>query len=389
MTSESTSKQTGRQLLHAVCLLAILGSLSCLPVYGQLVHQLSYNNTGWADQNLNGAAMDQYSANVAAFLTTPNDQAHVYYISTGSSPHVHQLFYNGTSWSDSDLTALAKGPAAFGPVSGFSVGNFQYVYYVTDSTPAHVHQLLYNNVSWVDSDLTALSGSKTSTIAQLVAFTTAPALHVYYRDGASSHIHQLFSDNGSSWQDQDLTSITGGTLTSYLSAGINNGNLQYVYFVDDSSHLHQLYYNNLNWSDTDLTLLTNTPPLETGSVAAFAIAKTKKIRVYLTNANNGHIMQFSSNNSGVKWTSVDLTKRTKGPLPDGASALLAFVTTPNNYAHVYYVSGSQVNEIYQPTATTWKNQNLSASGGGALVDQFSGLAGFSMQNEQFVFYVAQ
>ena len=389
MISKSTCKQTGRRLLHAICMLAILGSVASRSAHGQQVHQLFYNNSRWADQNLNGATMNQFSANVAAFLTTPNEQSHVYYISTGSSPHVHRLFYNGTNWSDSDLTALSRGPAAFGPVSGFSVGNYQYVYYVSNSTPSHVHQLLYNNASWVDSDLTALSKGKTSTIAQLVAFTTAPALHVYYRDVASSHIHQLFSDNGSSWQDQDLTSITGGTLTTYLSAGINNGNLQYVYFVDGMSHLHQLYYNNLKWSDTDLTQLTNTPPLETASVAAFAIARTKKIRVYLTNANNGHIMQFSSNNSGIKWTSVDLTKRTKGPLPDGASAILAFVTTPNNDAHVYYVSGSQVNEIYQPTATTWKTQNLSASGGGALVDQWSGLGGFSMQNEQFLFYVAQ
>jgi Fungal fucose-specific lectin len=389
MIRKSSRKHTGRRLHHALCTLAILGSLACLPAYGQQVHQLYYDNTGWADRNLNGATMNQFSANVAAFLTTPNDQTHVYYISTGTSPHVHQLFYNGTNWSDSDLTTLSKGPAAFGPVSGFSVGNFQYVYYVSNSTPSHVHQLLYNNASWVDSDLTALTGGETSTIAQLVALTTAPALHVYYRDAASGHIHQLFSNDGSSWQDQDLTSLTGGTLTTYLSAGINNGNLQYVYFVDGSNHLHQLYYNNLKWSDTDLTLSTNTPPLETGSVAAFAIARTKKIRVYLTNANTGHIMQFSSNNSGIKWTSVDLTKRTKAPLPDSASALLAFVTTPNNDAHVYYVSGSQVNEIFQPTATTWKNQNLSSSGGGALVDQFSGLAGFSMQNQQFVFYVAQ
>jgi hypothetical protein len=97
MTSKSTHKQTG-WLLHAVCVLAILGSVTCLPAYGQQVHQLSYNNAGWADQNLNGVTMDQYSANVAAFLTTPNNQSHVYYISTGSSPHVHQLFYNGTSW---------------------------------------------------------------------------------------------------------------------------------------------------------------------------------------------------------------------------------------------------------------------------------------------------
>jgi hypothetical protein len=389
MTSKSTHKQNGHQLLHAVYVLAILASLACIPASGQQVHQLFYNNSGWADQNLNGATLNQFSASVAAFLTTPNDQSHVYYISDGSVTHVHQLFYNGTSWADSDLTNLSKGPQALGPVTGFSVGNFQYVYYVSRTTPNHVHQLLYNNSSWVDSDLTALTGGRPGTIAQLVAFTTSPALHVYYRDAASSHIHQLFSDSGTSWQDTDLTSITGGTLAINLSAGINNGNLQFVYSLDGSSHLHQLYYNNLNWSDTDLTVLTKTAPLETDSVAAFVIPRTKKIRVYLTSSSNGHLFQIASNNNGVKWVSTDLTKRTKAPLPDSASAILAFVTTPNNGAHIYYVSGSQVNELYQPTPTTWANQNLTTSGGGALVDQFSGLAGFSIQNEQAVFYVAQ
>jgi hypothetical protein len=389
MTSKSIAKQTGRRLLHAVYVLAILGSLACLPAYGQQVHQLFYNNSNWADQNLNGATMDQFSANVAAFLTTPNNQSHVYYISDGSVTHVHQLFYNGTSWADSDLTTLSRGPQALGPVTGFSVGNFQYVYYVSRTTPSHVHQLLYNNASWVDSDLTALTKGKTSTITQLVAFTTSPALHVYYRDAASSHIHQLFSDNGTTWQDTDLSSITGGTLASYLSAGINNGNLQFVYFLDGSDHLHQLYYNNLKWSDTDLTVLNKTAPLETSSVAAFVIPGTKKIRVYMTSSNNGHIFQIASNNNGVKWVSTDLTKRTKAPIPDSASAILAFITTPNDGAHIYYVSGSQVNQLYQPTATTWANQNLTTSGGGALVDQFSGLAGFSIQNEQSVFYVSQ
>jgi hypothetical protein len=389
MTSKSIAKQTGCRLLYGVYAFAILCGLACLPAYGQQVHQLFYNNSNWADQNLNSATLNQFSANVAAFLTTPNNQSHVYYISDGSVTHVHQLFYNGTGWADSDLTTLSRGPQAIGPVTGFSVGNFQYVYYVSRTTPSHVHQLLYNNSIWVDSDLTALTKGKPGTIGQLVAFTTSPALHVYYRDAASSHIHQLFSDNGTTWQDTDLTSITGGTLATNLSTGINNGNLQFVYFVDGSDHLHQLYYNNLSWSDTDLTELNKTAPLETSSVSAFVIPRTKKIRVYMTSSSNGHIFQIASNNNGVKWVSTDLTKRTKAPIPDSASAILAFITTPNNEAHVYYVSGSQVNQLYQPTATTWANQNLTTAGGGALVDQFSGLAGFSIQNEQAVFYVSQ
>jgi hypothetical protein len=380
-------KDTLHRLRRAACAFGLLISLAGLPAYGQQIHQLSYNNASWMDQNLFGAQTDPHTG-IAAFVTTPNNGPHTYYLA--NNDHVRQLFYNGVSWSDEDLTLETGAPSAIAKsaVTGFSLQNFQYVYYI--GSDQHLHQFYYNNSVWVDSDLTALAGGPLSSSAtQLVAFTTgSPALHVYYMawDG---HIHQTYATTGSNWQDQDLTVSSGGASGNGVwMAGFNIANFQYVYYVANTGHVHQLLYNNANWTDEDLTALTATPSVAPGSgVAALVVPGSKKLRVYLI-ASNNHILQLASTNN-KKWTSSDLTKKTKGPLADAANAIVGFATTPNNQLHVYYVSGNHVNQLFLPTpATKWQNEDLTMKANGGLANGTSGLAGFSLQNFQYVFYAA-
>ena len=145
---------------------------------------------------------------------------------------MHQLFYNGTNWADEDLTAETGAPQA-NPlaVSAFSVGNYQYVYYV--DLNHDVHQLLYNNSGWTDTDLTEIVGGPQAG-GQLVAFTTSPAMHVFYTEADNNDVHQIFNTNGTNWQDQDLTVVTGGASVGGEGvSGFNIGNYQYIYFLDD------------------------------------------------------------------------------------------------------------------------------------------------------------
>lgn len=387
MIRKTTYKDNLNRLRHAVCAFGLLLSLAALPAYGQQIHQLSYNNSNWADQNLFGAQTDP-STGIAAFVTTPNDEPHTYYLA--SNDHVHQLFYNGVSWSDEDLTAETGAPSAIAKsaVTGFSVQNFQYVYDI--GSDQHLHQLLYNNSAWADSDLTAITGGPlSSTATQLVAFTTgSPAVHVYYM-ASNGHIHQTFNTTGSNWQDQDLTALSGGPSGNGVwMAGFNIANFQYVYYVANTGHVHQLLYNNSSWADEDLTALTATPSVAPGSgVAALVVPGSKKLRVYLI-ASNDHVLQLSSTNN-KKWTSADLTKKTKGPLADTANGIVGFATTPNNQLHVYYVSGNHVNQLFLPTpATKWQNEDLTVLTNGGTANGVSGIAGFSLQNLQYVYYVA-
>jgi hypothetical protein len=394
MTIKTSCKNALTSLRYAVCAFGLLLSLAALPAYGQYVHQLSYNGSNWMDQNLNGVPANGYTE-IAAFLTTPNDQAHVYYVSSLDTSHVHQLFYNGVSWSDEDLTTLSgAAPATPGSsISGFSVGNYQYVYYIGEEED--VHQLLYNNSGWTDTDLSALTGGPIA--LELFALTTSPALHVYYVDYNDFHIHQLFSPDGSSWQDQDLSSLTGGTTAAgHWMSGFNIGNFQYVYFVASNNHVHQFLYNNSSWSDRDLTALTKTLPVsENRGVQALVIPGTKKLRVYLQ-ASNGHLLQLASSN-GTTWSSTDLTKKAKAPLADAGDQIAAFATTPDKALHIFYVSDLGVGEDYehiveltQPTASTWAYQDLTAlTNGGSPLDQYGSLTGFSLGKDQYLFYVAQ
>src|SRR5437588_375690 len=94
----------------------IFGALITIPSqsFGQHIHELFYNNVNWVDTDLSaltGAARAE-SQGIAAFYTIPNDEFHVYYAS-GGDRHIHQLYFNGSAWSDSDLTALTGATIAF------------------------------------------------------------------------------------------------------------------------------------------------------------------------------------------------------------------------------------------------------------------------------------
>jgi hypothetical protein len=202
------------------------------------------------------------------------------------------------------------------------------------------------------------------------------------------HINQLFN-TGTTWTNEDLTAETGGALANGVGmSGVNVQNFQFVYYVATTGDVHQLFYNNANWADEDLTTLTNTLPAAPGSgVTALVVPGSKKLRVYMI-ASNDHVLQLASTLS-KKWSGSDLTKKTKGPLANPANGMVGFATTPNNQLHVFYLSGNHVNQLFLPTpATKWSNQDLTALISGGLANGTSGMAGFSVQNFQYVFYVA-
>jgi hypothetical protein len=377
-------KKNHQQALRLLVCFALIMTLYALPANSQQVHQLLYNNSNWTDLNLNGAITDS-NTGIGAFLTPGAE--HVYYL--GSNQHVRQLYNVGGGWADQDLTAATAGPSAIprSAVSGFSFQNFQYVYYV--SHDQHIHQMLYNNVKWADSDLTGQTGGAlSSSSTQLTAFATTPnnALHVYYM-ASDTHIHQLYN-TGASWKDEDLTAETGGASGDGVwMGGFSIQNFQYIFFVATTGHVHEMYYDNSHWHDQDLTALTGTGAAAPGSgLAALRIPNTKKMRVYLINKKN-HVLQLAAkNNAG--WASSDLTKKSLAPAADPSNGITGFATTPNNQVHVYFVSGNHVNQLFF-NGVNWADQDLTLLTGGGLANGVSGMAGFSDQNFQYVYYVAQ
>jgi len=386
MSTNSNPRAKEPTMYLAICMIGIFLVLLAAYAHGQQVHQLSYNNANWADQDLGGSFTDSLSS-VGAFITTPNDALHVYYLS--DTDDVHQLYNVGTGWQDEDLTVETDSvPANNGSnIVGFSIGNVQYVFYV--GVEFNIHELVYTD-HWTDTDLTYVSGAPISNGSELAAFVTTPnnAIHLYYVT-PGPYVMQLYNVGGG-WGYENLTAKTGGPQPQgrWLS-GFSIGNLQYVYYVAWEGDVHQLSYNNSTWSDEDLTAqakMVPSPMYPNGGLSAMVIPGSKKMRVYYIGTNN-HMIQLSATNN-KKWTGADLTKKTKGPLANAWNGIVAFATTPNNQIHVFYLAGSHVNQLFLPTpATKWSNQDLTALTSGGLAQYPGGMAGFSIGNLQYVYYL--
>lgn len=378
----------------ATCLLFLW--LAQIPAFADHIHHLWYNNSNWQDVDLtaltNGGVATSFGA-IAAFRTTPNNQLHVYYVDQNSD-HVHQLYFNNTTWSDDDLTAFTGGPAAspYG-ITGFAIGNLQYVYYVS-SSDGHVHELSYNNANWGDQDLTSLTGGTVSS-PLLVAFATNPnkQRHVYYQDGNTLHEKQLYF-NGTSWSDSDLTSIIGGAYCyADWVAGFAVGNLQHLFCAGYGPHDTQLsllhiHYNNSTWVYEHIT--TAGLPMYLGAgIAAFKVPNVNQLEVWSvvdnTVFNRQDFSRFTHVVSPSQWLYYDETSGIGAPVDAQFGQIVAFVTTPNNQYHVYYAPSSEVYQIYY-NGTAWSDQDLTGGSGNA--DPNSGMAGFSIGNLQHVFYMS-
>lgn len=375
-TLKSTSLRTcASGKLAALVILAL--SAACGSYAQDALYQLSYTapNWSWANMKLPGPGASQFSG-VAAFNTTPNNQLHVFYQDV--SNNIHQLYFNGTVWSDENLTSTTKGvtarPSQSG-ISGFSIGNFQYVYFL--GTDGHVHEYSYVN-SWVDTDVTKKTGGATAqALNRLVAFATGSQRHVYFV-ATNATIHQLYW-NGTQWFDQNLTNITeGATAEGPDIAGCAINNHQYIFFAS-GGHLHMYSYIN-SWTDTDWTDRSGISAIE--GVTGFAIPGTTRLQMYFdTWGPSGSLV------ADLIQLSYDETNPGEGTfsnLPEASGTpgfnMVGFATTPNDQLHLFY-SDNGIGQLYF-NGTSWTTENLPSTN-----SSFTGVDGFSIGNGQYVYYV--
>jgi hypothetical protein len=364
-------------------------ALSSLPAECQVghVHELYYNNANGIDTDLTqltGATSVAGFAGMTALTTSPNGQFHVYY--QDELDNIHQLYNNGSSWSDENLTAVARGVSARSGgsgMSGFSIGNFQYVYFV--GSDLHVHEYSYVN-NWVDTDLTARTNGASAGPAyqgkQIAAVLTPNNQRHVYFVANTGPVHQLYF-NGTNWTDENLSASLGvyaevNAPSVWISA-VALGNFQYVYFASPDLHLHQFSYVN-NWTNTDLTALTG--HFTQGSVNAFANPTLSIIGIHYTDENAYlHELYYNGN-----WTDQNLTDDT-GFAFAPINGAVAFNTSPNNQIHLYTVAASGVGQFYW-NGSAWLYENIRGGTSWQPKGIANGLAGFAVGNLQHVYYVA-
>jgi hypothetical protein len=371
------------------CLVALTLMLCTSPVFSQHIYQLSYTGPSWSWKNtdlsaLTGSSGTGFYSGMTAFVTTPNNNFHLYY--QDALNNIHQLYFNGLVWSDGNLTTATKGATALltgSGISGFSIGNFQYIYFV--GSDQHIHEYSYVD-NWLDTDLTVKAhGVVASSINRLVTFATSPnnQRHVYFV-ATDATIHQL-DFNGTLWSDENLTNVTGGGKAApYATAmgGCAVGNHQYVFFVSNTGHLHMYSYVN-SWTDTDWTNRSGLTAF--GSVTGFGIPETTKLRMYFDDASGYHLHQLSYDDANPNnWVTTDLTTQTgSGYVLPGFNSV-GFATTPNDQLHFYTIAGATVAQYYF-NGFSWSLGYLPAP----TTNNSNGMAGFAMGNSQYVYYVYQ
>jgi hypothetical protein len=255
----------------------------------------------------------------------------------------------------------------------------------------HVHETYYNNSSWQDQDLTATVGGNTASAAPLLAFATKPnnQFHVYYQDANSLHEYQLYF-NGTSWTYQDLTAGISGNPYCYTDwiSGFAVGNLQHLFCAGYDNVFNQLtlfhiHYNNSTWVHEAVTSAGLPMQLSAG-IAAFKVPSANQLEVWSITSNN-HFDRFYHVVKPSQWIFNDLTNEIGAPTDGQFGQVAAFVTTPNGQYHVYYAPNSEVYQVYYD-GTSWAVEDLTNGFGNA--DPNSGLTGFNIGNLQHVFYMS-
>ena len=309
----------------------------------QHVHRLAYSTSTnqWSDQDgtaLTGGPIAASRGGISGFAIGAE---HEYYIA--GDQHVHQLIYypSVNQWFDQDLSALTGGTlAALGSkVSAFPVNGDQNAYYL--ASDQHVHLLMYSATSnqWSDQDATAITGGPGAVSGGGISgFAIGSDHHIYYL-GGDQHVHQLlYSTSANQWFDQDLTSMTSGPLGASGSgvSGFAIGNDQHVYYLATDQHMHQMVYSASanQWFDQDLTSMTSGSLGALGSgVSGFAISGDQHV-YYLATDQHMHQMVYSA--SANQWFDQDFTSTTSGPLGASGSGVSGFAI--GNDQHVYYLA---------------------------------------------------
>jgi hypothetical protein len=297
--------------------------------------------------------------------------------------HLHQLFFNGSSWADTDLTQLtgAKSVAAYAGTTAFmmadAVGQIDVFY---QDEIEHIHQLrsFDSGASWGDGDLTAYFGGPPFAAglaggSGMAGFAIGNDVFVYFV-GSDQHIHEFYT-HGPWWFDTDLTQAANGALAGaayngkQLVAFTTPNNEHHVYYVESNGNIHQLYYNGATWTDENLTAETGycvtryicvpgAPADTSGFDNWMAGGSIGNFQYVFFVASNGHVHEYSYINN---WTDTDLTALTKVPASSSKS-VAAFTDSATGRISVYYSDRSNhIHRLGYSYGGQWSDECVSCN----------------------------
>jgi subtilisin family serine protease len=311
----------------------------------------------------------------------------------GPDLHINQLSWNGTTWTNQDLTTNsgATNTAAFGgALSNYELNssNAQIPYIGANH---HIYQLVWGGpgTNWVNQDLTASSGAtnNAATGSALTSYNLNSANAQIAYIGTNQHVYQLaWGGPGTNFVNQDLTATSGATnnaatgsaLTSYI---LNSANAEIAY-IGPNQHVYQLAWGGpgTNWVNQDLTAIAGAPLALAGSaLASYTLGSTNAEVVF--EGTNQHIYQLVWPGPGSNWIVQDLTSNAGGPLALAGTKLSSLVLGGGASAKVVYLgTNGHVYQLNWPgSPNNWVSQDLTAASGASnLADLGTGVSSFTL-----------
>ena len=273
------------------------------------IHQLYYKGSTWSDQNLTaltGAPLALVGG-ISGFAI--GNLQYVFYVSVDQ--HVHQLNYNNINWTDSDLTSLGNGVLANPVIRAFPTkpNNQLHVYY-QDSNATNMHQLYFNGSAWSDSDLTSATGAYCPGGQWWAGFATGNLQHIFCAgygalSGNLDLLHIYY--NNYTWVYEDITFRAGGSeLPMWSDSGISGfvaGGKGEIYGVTNDSHVHQFTFSKGQWISFDLTTSIGAPTKTYGGITAFPTTPNGQFHIYFASGSDVYQVYYN----GTSWSVQNLT----------------------------------------------------------------------------------
>ncbi len=381
-----------------------------LDVYGN-VHELYYDGSSWQHNNLTALAyaLDAQASGVQhglladaldGYQTAYNSQQHVNYLDTAGD--VHELYYDGSSWRENNLTMIARGsppPVAPGSaLDGYSTeyNSQQHVNYL--DTAGNVHELYYDGTDWVHNNLTEVAKADAFPAgagSPLAGYQSIEQQSVNYLDPAGA-VHQLTYANG--WIHTNLSTAAVDSPPGSGSpppaapdsalAGYGDSTGQMVYYLDADGNVQVMAISiNVGWNHGNATMAAG--------ATAFPAAPGSRLTAYaghvnyLDTAGNVHELYWDADGGHHN----NLTAIAAGSPPPAAagSPLDGYWTYYNSQPHVNYLdTDGNVHELYYD-GSGWKHNNLTEIAAGSPPPAAAGspLDGYSTEynNQQHVNYL--
>ena len=232
--------------------------------------------------------------------------------------------------------------------------------------------------TWQQTDLTRLTGAPVTNGSVLTSYswTKGGRQQIAYID-AFGHVHLLSSGVDGHWQVLDVTQLAAAPLAggkTLFGYDWQQTGSQQIVFVDRSQHIQELEsVDGTSWHVTDVTNLTHTAPSNGTALAGFIWTRAgEEHLVYIDDLR--HVVDLFTTPGG-SWQSIDLSTTDKAPLANG-NVIVGYEWRINGTAYIDYIDGSNhIQELSSSLQAKWTLSDLTAVTNGPVANG-KALAGY-------------